>query len=321
MFIGIHDSEMEHFNKGTEKFPNYALMKISAFHKKRGDTVEWFLPMNASLYDRVYSSKVFEWTPENPYLPQNTIKGGMGYGLLDELADEIENEFPDYSLYPECDYAIGFITRGCINKCPWCGVPKKEGYIHPYRHWRDIVRKDTQKLVLMDNNILASPWGIENLKELADTEYKIDINQAMDARLVTAEIADILARLKWIKYIRFSCDQKNQIEAVKKAVGLLANRGVKASKIFLYLLITKDIDAVLNRIYAMRELGSVTIYGMPERNPSLGIMPEKWQMRMANQWIYSGKYRTMDWDEWADYQGIDYPKKEGGVNGKANANG
>ena len=310
MFVAVHDSEMDHFKTGTEKFPNYALMKISAFHKKQGDTVEWFLPINASLYDKVYSSKVFEWTPENPYLPQDTIKGGTGYGIYQDLPDGIDECFPDYSLYPECDYAIGFITRGCINKCPWCGVPRKEGLIHPYRHWTEVVRRDTKKLVLMDNNILAHPWGIDNLREISNTDYKIDINQAMDARLVTPEIADILAKIKWIKFLRFSCDQKNQIAAVKRAVGLLSERGVKPSKIFIYCLITKDIDDVLNRVYAMRELGAVTLYGMPERNPSLGIMPDKWQLRMANRWIYSGKYRTVNWSEWAKFQGVKYPRKQ-----------
>ena len=300
MLVAIHDSEMDHFKKGTDKFPNYALMKISAFHKKQGDTVEWFLPMNASLYDKVYSSKVFEWTPENPYLPPNTIKGGTGYGIYQDLPDEIDFLFPDYSIYPECDYAIGFITRGCINKCPWCGVPKKEGFIHPYDHWKDIVRSDTDKLVLMDNNILAHPWGIENLKELTRTDYRLDINQAMDARLVTDEVADILAKLKWIKFLRFSCDQKGQIEAVRSAVEKLQARGVKASKIFIYCLIQKDVESCLERIYAMRELGPITLYGMPEKNPTQGIMPDQWQTRMAQEYIYSGKWRKMDFEEWCE---------------------
>lgn len=124
MIIALHDSEMDHFGKGTDKFPNYALMKISAYHKAKGDTVEWFQPLFQ--YDKVYSSKVFEWTPENPYLPEDTIKGGTGYGLYNELPEEIDRMFPDYSIYPECDYAIGFITRGCIRNCRWCVVPKKK---------------------------------------------------------------------------------------------------------------------------------------------------------------------------------------------------
>lgn len=127
MNIGIHDAELEHIKNKT--FPNFALMKISAYHKSLGDNVEWWIPLNT--YDRVYSSKVFDYTPENPYLPEDTIKGGTGYGMYNELPAEIENMFPDYSIYPKCDYAIGFLTRGCPNKCEWCYVPRKEGNIRP----------------------------------------------------------------------------------------------------------------------------------------------------------------------------------------------
>ena len=298
MRIALHDAEMEHFGRGTDKFPNYALMKISQYHKLKGDMVEWFMPIEAAAYDVVYSSKVFEFTPENPYLPPNTIRGGTGYGLYKELPEYIDKLFPDYSIYPECDFATGFITRGCPNKCRWCGVPKKEGNVHPYRHWSELVRDDTNKLVLMDNNILSHPWGIQNLKEIAETELRIDLNQGMDARLVTDEIAEILAKVQWLTHMRFSCDQKNQIKAVTNAVNKLKACGVKPSKVFVYCLITKDIDDDLSRIYAMRELGPITLYGMPERNPSQGIYPEKWQDRMAREWIYGGKWRKVDWEGW-----------------------
>lgn len=123
MLVGLHDSD----NTG---FPNLALMKLSAWHKSIGDTVEWWNPLLT--YDRVYSSKVFTFTPECPYLPENTVKGGTGYGIMDELPPEIDAMFPDYSLYPKCDHAIGFLTRGCIRYCPWCVVPRKEGKIRGY---------------------------------------------------------------------------------------------------------------------------------------------------------------------------------------------
>ena len=89
MLIGLHDSD-------RTGFPNLALMKISAWHKARGDIVEWWNPMLT--FDRVYSSKIFTFTPENPYLPLDTIKGGTGYGIMDELPEEIDAMFPDYSI-------------------------------------------------------------------------------------------------------------------------------------------------------------------------------------------------------------------------------
>ena len=218
MRIGLHDAEKDHFKHG-KTYPNYALMKISAWHKAQGDQVEWWMPLQR--YDRVYSSKGFDFTPINPYLPEDAVRGGTGYRdipLNQELPAEIDNMFPDYSIYPDCDYAIGYLTRGCIRSCRWCVVPKKEGQIRPYRTWQELVRKDTDKLVLMDNNILACRYGLEQLKGLAGSGYRIDLNQGMDARLVTEEAAEILSRLDWIRHIRFSCDQKSQTDPIKMTI-------------------------------------------------------------------------------------------------------
>ncbi|MDE5584056.1 MAG: radical SAM protein [Ruminococcus sp.] len=229
--IGLHDSEADSLKNKT--FPNYALMKISAWHKLQGDTVEWWYPMGD--FDKVYSSKIFDFTPENPYLPPDTIKGGTGYDIHSALPDEIEEMFPDYSIYPDCDYAIGYITRGCPNKCRWCVVPEKEGNIKPYRTWQELLRPESRKLILMDNNILACKYGVNQLESLIDSGYAIDLNQGMDARLVTDRIAEILSRLKWIRYIRFSCDTMRQIKAVENAVRLLEMYGVKPYRVFIYL--------------------------------------------------------------------------------------
>ncbi|MCM1508279.1 MAG: radical SAM protein [Ruminococcus flavefaciens] len=294
MKIGLYDSEAEHLRKKT--FPNYALMKISAYHKEKGDTVEWWYPMGN--FDRVYSSKIFDFTPENPYLPPETIKGGTGYDIHSALPDEIENMFPDYSIYPDCDYAIGYITRGCPNKCRWCVVPEKEGNIRPYRTWKDLVRPDSRKLVLMDNNILACEYGINQLESLIDSGYEIDLNQGMDARLVTKEIAEILSRLKWIKYIRFSCDTTGQIEAVENALRMLENHGIKPYRVFIYLLVTKDLDNAVQRVERLKKFKGITIYAQAERNERLGIVPDKLQLEFAQRYIYSGKFRKETWQDY-----------------------
>ncbi len=295
MKIAIHDADAEHLGV-HQKFPNYALMKISAYHKARGDSVEWFFPLDR--YDKVYSSKVFDFTEESPYLPPDTIKGGTGYGIFEDLPAEIDNYFPDYSIYPECDFAIGFLTRGCPNKCAHCYVPQKEGDIRPYRTWQEVVRPDTNKLTLMDNNILAHSHGIEQLRQLAQTHYRLDINQAMSVFEVTPKTADILAQCKWQKYIRFSVDQKAQINGAYQTAELLAERGISNSKLFFYCLLTDDLEENLTRIYAMRKLKSCTLYGMPYKDMRKGIMPKRWQNIMAQKYIYSGQWRKVDWPQW-----------------------
>ena len=299
MQIGLHDAEMEHI-KG-KIFPNYALMKISAWHKAQGDNVEWWNPLKN--YDVVYSSKIFDFTPENPYLPENTIRGGTGYAdvpIWQQLRQEVDQLFPDYSIYPACDYAIGYITRGCPNNCRWCVVPSKEGEIKPYRSWRQLIRPDSKKLVLMDNNILASDFGIAQLEELTRQNYAIDLNQGMDARLVDERVAKILAGLKWIKYIRFSCDQQAQIEPLRQTVELLGKYRVKPYRLFIYLLVTADIEDAVKRVEALKRLGNITIYAQAERNERQGIVPNKMQLEFAQRYVYSGRYRLESWTQYLE---------------------
>lgn len=178
MIIGIHDGDAG-VTRG-KKYPNLALMRISAYHKGLGDTVVWWSPMETC--DKVYSSKVFDFTPADPYLPPDAIRGGTGYRdipLNQVLPDEIDKEYPDYSIYQDCDYAVGYLTRGCPNHCRWCVVPKKEGDIHPYRDWQEVVRPDSDKLVLMDNNILAIDYGIEQLQSMIGSGYKSELRDCV----------------------------------------------------------------------------------------------------------------------------------------------
>ena len=299
MQTGLHDAEKEHI-KG-KIFPNYALMKISAWHKAQGDNVEWWNPLKN--YDVVYSSKIFDFTPENPYLPENTIRGGTGYAgvpIWQQLRQEVDQLFPDYTIYPACDYAIGYITRGCPNHCRWCLVPAKEGSIRPYRHWQELVRPDSKKLVLMDNNILASDFGIAELESLVGSGYAIDLNQGMDARLVDERVAKILAGLKWIKYIRFSCDQQAQIEPIMRTAELLAKYGVKPYRLFIYLLVTADIEDAARRVEALKRLSNITIYAQAERNERQGIVPNKMQLEFAQRYVYSGRYRLESWEQYLE---------------------
>ena len=303
MNIGLHDAENEYLKHKT--FPNYALMKISAWHKQKGDSVEWWNPLYK--YDCVYSSKVFDFTPDNPYLPEDTIRGGSGYRdlpLSQELPTEIDKMFPDYSIYPDCDYAIGYLTRGCIRNCRWCIVPQKEGHIKPYRTWEELVREDTDKLVLMDNNILASEYGIYQLEGLIGSRYRIDLNQGMDARLVNDCIAKILAQIKWIRFIRFSCDQKSQIEPIKKTIELLGKYGVRPYRIFVYLLVTNDIQDAAERVEELKAYKGINLYAQAERNERIGIIPNVAQLEFQQRYMYSGCYRTETWETYCKRKGL-----------------
>lgn len=273
MKVGLHDSD------GTG-FPNLALMKLSAWHKRQGDTVEWWNPLLK--YDRVYSSKVFTFSPECLYLPEDTIKGGTGYGIMDELPPEVDGMFPDYSIYPKCGHAIGFLTRGCIRACPWCIVPRKEGRIRPYRTWREIKRPDSRDIVFMDNNVLACSWGLEQIDDMGGQDVRVDFNQGLDARLITPGVARMLSRLKWIRFIRMSADTDAMLDVVLAAINMLGEYGVKPWRVFVYVLV-QDIESAERRAIALRDAGS-QVFAQPYRDFTNNIEPTTEQRDLA-RWV------------------------------------
>lgn len=271
--IGLHDSDMT-------GFPNLALMKLSTYYKQLGADVGWWIPL--AEYDRVFSSKVFTFTPEEKYLPECTVKGGTGYGLMDELPKCIDDMLPDYSLYPDCHHAIGFLTRGCIRKCPWCIVPKKEGAIRAYRDWHEVKRGDSRDIVFMDNNVLACEHGLSQIQSMIGQNVRVDFNQGLDARLIDAYVAEMLARLKWIRFIRMSCDTDAMLEVVLEKIALLKAKGVKPYRVFVYLLV-QDIKSAETRALALKKVGA-DVFAQPYRDFDNNIEPTK-RMKDFACWV------------------------------------
>lgn len=231
-------------------FPNLALMKLSGWHKYHGDTVEWYTPF--SHYDRVYMSKVFTFTQDYKQVIDNAdeiFRGGTGYDLETNLPAPIELRVPDYSIYHlPSDTAYGFLTRGCPNRCAWCVVPNKEGSIRENQDVEEIAVEGRKKLILLDNNILAAgDYAAEQFEKIIRHGYRIDFNQAMDARLVDNYFAELLARCKWIKYIRFGCDTAGQIAECDRAINLIRDKGYKGG-FLLYTMLHGDIAENANRL-------------------------------------------------------------------------
>jgi len=283
MKIAIHDHE----NNG---YPNVALMKISAFHKQQGDTVEWY--SSFSDYDKVYSSKVFTWTKRDPYLPQDTICGGTGFDIETVLNDEIELMCPDYTLY-DCEKSYGFITRGCIRHCDWCFVPQKEGAIRAHQDIEDFTRH--RKVVLMDNNILACEHGIKQLEKISDLKLTIDINQGIDARLIDNAMAKLLSKVKWSPSIRLACDSAKMIEPVRKAIELLRWHNTTPSRFFCYVLV-KDVDDAVERVKFLKGM-YIDVFCQPFRNKA-GDEPTVEQKDFARWGNHKAVYKTVTWEDY-----------------------
>ena len=271
MRIGLIDVD-------SHNYPNLPLMKLSAWHKSKGDTVEWYDPLFHSIgepLDRVYMSKVFSFSPEYPYgvNARSIFRGGSGYAieLIDgkeiydktkdkDLPYEIEHIYPDYSLYPDKteDTAYGFLTRGCPRGCGFCHVASKEGKCsHKVADLSEFWRGQ-KKIVLCDPNILACPDHMDLFQQLVDSGAKVNFNQGLDIRLVNDKNLQMLKRIN-LDSIHFAFDRWQDKDIIEpklrkfaKETGYNKNKG----KVTVYILTNYDttIEQDIYRIQLCRKL-------------------------------------------------------------------
>ncbi|MBQ1728992.1 MAG: radical SAM protein, partial [Oscillospiraceae bacterium] len=199
MKIGLIDVD-------SHNFPNLALMKLSAYHKGRGDSVFWWNGFEQ--YDRVYKSRVFTdlYSEDIDYCinADEVIKGGTGYDLKNKLPDEIEHYYPDYELYNIKDKAFGFLTRGCPRSCPFCIVSEKEGNTHTVADLSEFWRGQ-KEIILMDSNITASKDCERLFEDLIKSRALINFEGGLDVRLLTDKGAEQLNRMR-TSMIHFAWD-------------------------------------------------------------------------------------------------------------------
>lgn len=276
-------------------------MKISAWHKKQGDDVEWCFPMMH--YDIVYQSKVFDdtYSPDIDWIPQadKVIKGGTGYGLDNNLPYEIEHIYPDYSLYPELtkDTAFGFLTRGCPRGCKFCIVASKEGR-KSYKvadlseFWRG-----QKRIELLDPNILACKEHLELLEQLVDSKAWVNFNQGLDIRLTNEENIALLNAIK-VKEIHFAWDNpKDDLKPYFERYKALARHKPHGHYGTVYCLtnFSSTMEQNLYRIYTLRDLGYdpyVMIYDKPNA-------PE--EVKHLQRWV-NNKFIFRSCDKFEDYK-------------------
>lgn len=214
--------------------PNLALMKLSAYHKAQGDEVYLNFPLERP--DITYASCVFTWNVKRfTSVPDWALVGGSGIDLKVELSPEVEHIMPDYSLYPGINYSMGFTSRGCIRKCPWCIVPEKEGGIKPWARIYEFWDRRHRKIVLLDNNLLAAPNWRQTMEDLLAEELEVDFNSGLDIRLLNEENIDYLKRVK-AKELRFAFDHIGYEKGVREGIELLLANGLGSRKLSFYFL-------------------------------------------------------------------------------------
>jgi hypothetical protein len=179
--------------------PNIALMRLSAWHKAQGDTVE-LNPSALEPPDRLYISTLFTWQRRQVeevaahFRAHSDLDiGGSGCNFKLRLPEEVDAMSNDYDLFG-IDYGIGYSSRGCIRHCAFCPVPRTEGHIREASAIADLLNPQSNRLLFLDNNFFASEWR-PKIAEIHARGLHVSWPQGLDIRLVDADQAHSLADL------------------------------------------------------------------------------------------------------------------------------
>lgn len=256
------------------RWASLPLMKVSRFHKDEGDDVslirlsktDWRHKSNGPVslkidapmeaFDKVSISCIFRANASNTLsmavmfesMGAEVEVGGTGVDIHKTLPGHIEHLKPDYSLYG-LDYSMGFLTRGCIRACPWCVVPKKEGKIRVHSPLSEFLELGHNKVMLLDNNLLALPEHRKLLMELLDRRLKVCFTQGLDIRLVDSDNALLLKHIRYrdtefkVPRLYFSWDLLNIEAEVIEGIKILKKRRIHSSHQLFYILTGFNVKA------------------------------------------------------------------------------
>lgn len=298
-------------------FPNLALMRISAYHKSKGDTVEWWQPpLWGGWYDVVYMSKVFS-DAYSPDIPEPTNageirKGGTGYCIslgpdgkehFDEsknvkLPPEVERMFPDYSIYPQFDFAISMTSRGCPRGCSFCHVAAKEGkcavkVADVSDFWTPNIGK--QEIKILDPNITACREKRDLFRQYRETGAILDFTQGLDIRLLNEADTEDINQMR-LRTLHFAWDNpKDDLEGKFRSFAERFRRKTKIGMVYCLTNFNSTMEENLYRIYTLRDMGYdpyVMIYDKPHAPKEIRNL-QRW---CNNKIIFKTIKRFEDYD-------------------------
>lgn len=262
-------------------FPNLALMRISAWHKAHGDDVEWWWS-DLFHYDIVYMSKVFSnaYSPDVPE-PMNAdkvIKGGTGYAISvvdgkevfdksrhHDLPTEMEKMFPDYSIYPEYNFAVAMTSRGCPRGCAFCHVAAKEGRCAMKVADVSDFWCGQPHIEILDPNITACKEKRDLFRQYKETKATLNFNQGLDMRFINDDDIDDINHMRIVK-MHFAWD--NPKDDLEGKFRYFAKHYKNKRKGMVYCLTNfgSTMEENLYRIYTLRDMGYdpyVMVYNKP----------------------------------------------------------
>lgn len=305
------------------KIPNLALMKISAYYKSLGEEVEFVTP--GKEYKKIFASAIFTKSKEVCSKLQETYGdkieiGGTGWDLKKKLPGEIEYSKPDYDLYTAemiaakqkgimtkarklekateiVNAGMGFTSRGCVRKCGFCFVPKKEGDFINVADIKDLLNPRSNVLILHDNNLTADPYCIDKLNEIRDRKLVVDINQGCDVRLINEDIAKALSEVKHLRSLHYAWDLIGFEKEVIEGIHTLS-KYIKPYKHMCFMLVgfNTSFEEDIYRFRKLRELKVDPFVMVYNEN-------EKGDIRLKHfaRWVNSRIYKSCNFEEYTPW--------------------
>lgn len=290
MKIGIYDVD--------SKIPNLALMKISNWHKKKGDIVEMYNPLWLNIYDKIYASKIFDFSDDSNLLPDLMEIGGTGWNNR-TLPQHIEDLQPDYTLY-NYPHNIGFTMRGCRFRCKFCVVPEKEGKPKSNNTIEEIwTNCDSNFIVLLDNDFFGNPYWQDRINEIKKYDLKVNFSQGLNIRIITNEQAKALVSVKFrtlsgkSKRVHFAWDRINDEKWIDAGIERCFEAGLKPDQMCFYILVGFDSKPKqdYHRVMKLREYGC-NPYVMPYNKD------DPYQKRFARWVNHKAIFKSVKWKDY-----------------------
>ena len=294
------------------KIPNLALMKLAHYHRGQGDEVQLARTPTPTMfepaYDKVYASAIFSWT--QPVIERlrlaypQAIVGGTGSDSTIEVEAVIGGEYEhyDYSIYPSCEYSIGFTQRGCRLKCGFCVVPRKEGKPRSVNTIHDIWREGTPRaLLLLDNDFFGQDVWCDRIDEIKDGRFKVSWSQGINVRMITDETAAAIASVDYRddsfqqKRLYTAWDNLGDEQRFFTGLERLNAAGIPSRHVMAYMLVGykpgETMEDVLCRFHRLREAGC----------RPYPMVFEKWrqpELRKFARWAIRRYYEFVPWEEY-----------------------
>jgi hypothetical protein len=300
--------------------PNLALMKLSHFHRARGDQVTVTRHIEPGLfeprYDVVYGSTIFKFSSDRvarfrAQWPDGVLGGtGSGSDITVERHLGVERyERYDYSGF-DVDYSIGFTQRGCRLKCKFCVVPQKEGKNHSVNTIADIWRGEShpKKLHLLDNDFFGQPeeqWRAR-IAEIVDGGFRVCLSQGINVRLINPDAAAALATIEYRntdftkRRLYTAWDNLGDEKVFFRGVEMLEHAGIPPTRLMVYMLVGFDKretwDQIWHRFNRMVERGIRPYPMVFDRSRK--------DLTRFQRWVNTGLYRAVPFSEYTTRRSV-----------------